>query len=298
MSSDPLSAAQLRHFAEEGFVVVPALVAAPQLEDYRTQFWGHIGADASDSATWPEAPPGGGQLPNIMALTPNIGELPGIAAVVEQLGGGRFVGGGSMTKAIFPTQFPLPNGAAEWQRPTGQHIDGYAGAWNNNPQVGATLYLSAVPEQGGCFSIWPQQHRHIHEYFHQRPHEIDGSFMQTEAYAELGWRALYEDTAEPEAPEYQFVGEAGSVLFWHGMVPHCASLNAHSCPRLAMIARWQDPDLNDKPVKLSPTGKYTFAIFLAKPSISIHSPSFLLQNPSVSAQNRAPIPTATRLPRV
>ena len=138
MSADTpgaLSDAQLRHFADEGFVVVAGLVAEPQLADYRAQFWSEVGADADDPTSWPEAPPGGGQLPNIMALEPNIGELAGIAAVVEQLGGGRFVGGGSMTKAIFPAAFPLSNGVSEWQAPTGQHIDGYANAWNNNPQV-------------------------------------------------------------------------------------------------------------------------------------------------------------------
>jgi hypothetical protein len=59
--------------------------------------------------------------------------------VIDQLGGGMFEGGGSMTKAIFPAQFPLPDGSTQWKQPDGQHIDGYAGTWSHNPQIGATL---------------------------------------------------------------------------------------------------------------------------------------------------------------
>ena len=50
--------------------------------------------------------------------------------------------------------------------------------------------------------------------------------------------------AKPEwqgALELQFVGEAGSCMFWHAMLPHGASLNASARPRLATIARWRFP---------------------------------------------------------
>ena len=100
------------------------LVGEPQLSVWREQAWEKIGASPSDRSTWPPAPPGGGQLPNIMGVEPSLGAVPEIASVVEQLGGGAFEGGGSMLKAIFPAEFPLPDGATEWHRPNGQHIDG------------------------------------------------------------------------------------------------------------------------------------------------------------------------------
>ena len=261
-ASGPLGPIELVSFKANGFVIVRGLVGEEQLQSFREQFWHHIGADPHDCSTWPPAPPGGGQLPNIMAPRPNLGELPGVAAIVEQLGGGRFTGGGSMTKAIFPLnshrsagQSQGAEGALSWARPTGFHIDGYAGTWNHNPEFGATLYLDSVEEQGGCFCVKPGEHIRTHQYFQQHPHHVDGSFQKTAAYQRYGWRCLYEQTAEPQADELQFSGGAGDILFWHGFTPHCASLNANKTPRLAMIARWRDPDRSiGATIKMSEAG--------------------------------------------
>jgi len=259
--SGPLDAASVRFFKHHGYLVVHRLVPEPQLASYRKQFWDHVGAESSDPGTWPAPPPGGGQLPNIMELRPNLGDLPEIAAVIEQLSGGRFTGGGSMTKAIFPARFPLPIGAERWQRPNGFHIDGYNGQWSSNPEIGATLYLEPVKERGGCFCVKPQQHIPTHQYFVQHPTHIDGSWQLTGAHKERGYRCLYEDTPEPQAPELQFVGDAGSVMFWHGFIPHCASLNAQDRPRLAMIARWSDPaKRGGETIKLARSGDDKIAL--------------------------------------
>eukprot|EP01046_Picozoa_sp_COSAG06_P000759 COSAG06_NODE_22_length_33148_cov_102.016279_18_plen_159_part_00 len=77
----PLDEAAIDFFREQGYVILPKLVAEPLLQSYRDQFWDHIGANPNDRATWPEAPPGGGQLPNIMGLRPNLGDLPEVAGV-------------------------------------------------------------------------------------------------------------------------------------------------------------------------------------------------------------------------
>jgi hypothetical protein len=85
--SGPLDAASVRFFKHHGYLVVHRLVPEPQLASYRKQFWDHVGAESSDPGTWPAPPPGGGQLPNIMELRPNLGDLPEIAAVIEQTEG-------------------------------------------------------------------------------------------------------------------------------------------------------------------------------------------------------------------
>jgi hypothetical protein len=248
MSREPLDAAQLDAFKQDGCLIVEGVVGESQLVDYRRQFWQELSTPELDDAvegdpsTWP-ANQSGGQLPNIMALTPSLGELPAIAAIIEQLGGGRFTGGGSMTKAIFPARFPLTSGATEWQEPgTSFHIDGYNGQWSSNPQVGATLYIDPVEERGGCFSVKPGQHLPTHRHFFDNPHHIDGSFLDGHEDKSRAYRRLYETTEEPTARPLQFVGGAGAVMFWHGFTPHCASLNARDRPRLAMIARWSDAE--------------------------------------------------------
>lgn len=89
-------------------------------------------------------------------------------------------------------------------------------------------YLDPVEEQGGCFTVVPGQHKSVWRYFCENPAQIDGSFQRTVTYQERGWRALYESEGGADAdengggdrPSFQFVGDAGSVLFWHGYIPH------------------------------------------------------------------------------
>ena len=80
----------------------------------------------------------------------------------------------------------------------------------------------------------PAQHKRVREFLEAHPEEIDGR--------QRSWQMFCE--AEPEwqgASELQFVGEAGSCMFWHAMLPHGASFNASDRPRLATIARWRFP---------------------------------------------------------
>ena len=46
-------AAQAAQFVRDGFVTVEGLVGEAQLEAWREQFWGVIGADRHDASTWP-----------------------------------------------------------------------------------------------------------------------------------------------------------------------------------------------------------------------------------------------------
>ena len=121
-----------------------------------------------------------------------------------------------MLKAIMPT--PDEEWLPEHKKPGGGgvHFDGYGASWPANVQVGCTLYLHDVRLRGGCFCLWPRQHHRLHEHFRANPSQIDGSFQLTPDFKELGWRALYETTEEPAVREFQFVGKAGSALFWHG----------------------------------------------------------------------------------
>ena len=248
-SPKPLCREQIATFITNGYVVLPSFIGQEQLASWRAQYWEHIGADPTDRSTWPTTPPGGGRFPNVMMLRPQLGELPQIKAVVDQLGGGKFKGGGSALKAIFPM-----NDRSTWKAPPPGHIDGYGGSWSVNPTLCATLYLNDVIENGGCFTFYAGKHLSVHRFFRKNPLMIDGSFQTTKAYEDRGWVCLYDDRATENPRATQHVARAGDVLLWHGFLPHSGSKNAQNEPRLAIFARWADPDRKGPTVKMSLDG--------------------------------------------
>lgn len=244
----PLSRAQLEEFRCNGAVLLPSLLEPGLCEHFRSQYWDELaalrpGTVRSDPSSWPSQ---AGRLPNVNSLRPQLGELPVIKSVVNQLAqrsGWKLVGGSASLKAIFPSV-----SASEWTPPVAGHVDGYGGTWpGSGLRVGMTAYIDDVDAHGGCFTYWPRGHIAVHQFFKRHPSTIDGSFQRAPDFAPgrdpLGWLSLYERAgSEP----VEFVGRAGDVLLTHGLLPHCGSLNgtlgATNChPRLALIARWHDP---------------------------------------------------------
>ena len=77
----PLSAAQLRSFAEEGVLVLTSFVDEATLQLWDAQMAEQLEGDPADSATWA----GGPANPQ---LTPALKDLPQMQAVLRQLGAG------------------------------------------------------------------------------------------------------------------------------------------------------------------------------------------------------------------
>jgi hypothetical protein len=114
-----LSAAQAARFVREGFLVVEGLIGEAQLEAWRAQFWGVIGAAPDVPATWPGARWAGtvwqqnARGPCVACLRPCVGHLPQVRAVVEQLGGGALAEG-QRPKLPRRPQEPLEHAVLQW----------------------------------------------------------------------------------------------------------------------------------------------------------------------------------------
>ena len=225
-TAGPLSAQQIASFKEDGFIVVKDAIAAETIEAWNGQFWAHVGADGADPSTWPDD-----YVIKDFAVEPRLGDVPSVAAAVEQLGGGAFGGGGGSMLVHWPK-----GEGTEWAPPAQGHIDGYGpGGWSGGFMLGCTAYLEDVEHGGGAFTYWPQSHLPVHRYFLEHPGQIDGSFRERDDWDERQW-ALFSDES-PHGPE-EFVARAGDVILWHCFLCHTGSTNVGRRPRLGVFSRW------------------------------------------------------------
>ena len=237
-STQPLTRAQIDEFKSEGVLTLPDFIESDQLASWRQQVTAGLaaaGTDLQDRSTWPQE---GGYAPVDMQapLTPAPGELPQFEALITQLGGGYFAGGGAQIAPIFPNTDP-----EKWLLPDSGHVDGYNGIWSGTGanRVGATFYLNDVAEKGGCFTYWKGGHRRVHFFFRQHPKDVDGRFTKTSEFEHNSHAYKGGDGQRPFAGT-QHAAKAGTVCLWHGWTPHQASANAADQPRLCIISRWND----------------------------------------------------------
>eukprot|EP01043_Picozoa_sp_COSAG02_P022510 COSAG02_NODE_1173_length_14105_cov_15.197701_10_plen_250_part_00 len=186
-----------------------------------------------DRSTWP-AVGGHAKVEMPAPFSPTPGELPQFKALMLQLGGGHFNGGGAQIAPIFPN-----TRKEDWKLPNNGHIDGYNGIWSGTGanRVSATFYLNDVEEQGGCFTYWPGGANRFHQFLQNQPEQVDGRFTRTAEYN--GDSHPYKGGDGREAyVGVQHAAKAGTVCLWHGWTPHQASANSNDVPRLCIISRW------------------------------------------------------------
>lgn len=259
----PLSPAQLREFAAEGVLILPGFIDDATSAGWLAQLEEQLGSDPLSAATWAN----GGS--NTKALVPTLSDVPQMAALLDQLGGSGWTGGGAGLGAVKVMQEPTrqhppaPPGAPygtqmNHARPMG-HIDGYGpGGWTGGFILAATTYLADVEAGGGAFVYWPRSHRAINRFFQQYPETLDGSFRILPTFwgepaganngaaptspASRQWDVMYGDDRETSIAVgecTEFVGKRGDLILWHSFMVHTGSANvASSSPRLGVFGRW------------------------------------------------------------
>ena len=228
-SPGDLTQDQITYFKEQGYLILRNFIDPAQIESWRDQFWKHLDVDADDPSTWPDS-----YVIEGFTTEPLMGHLPQVAAVVDQLGGGKFNGGGGSMLVKWPGEGP------EWAPSNSGHIEDYGpGGWSGGFMLGATTYLHDIEARGGGFYFWPQSHLTTHDYFLEFPTHIDGSFNKRADWEERSWR-IFSDRS-PQAP-VEFIGGAGDVIFWHGFLCHTGSPNTRPVPRTGVFSDWRHAD--------------------------------------------------------
>ena len=228
MTNHSLTPEQIESFKDNGYLILRSFIDQTHVEGWREQFWRHIDADANAPSTWPNDYVIEGYTPN-----PQFGDAPQMSAAIEQLGGGKFDGGGGAILARWPVEDP------NWTPSDSGHIDGYGSAWRGGFMMAASCYLNDVEHRGGALFYWPRSHRSTHRYFLENPTHIDSSFKERDDWEEREWR-LFSDLS-PEGPE-EFTGNAGDVIMWHGYLCHTGSINVRTMPRIGLFTNWYHAD--------------------------------------------------------
>ena len=229
-SQDQLTTEQISQFKDQGYLVLPGFIGPDLLERWRAAFWDHVGGRAEDPSSWPDDP----AASRGFVTEPVFGELPRLAAIAAQLGGGDFNGGGCGVAVRWPET------DAEWSMPDSGHLDGYPGEGCQAVlQLAATTALYDVEPGGGAFVYWPRSHKEAHRYFRQYPDRIEGTFRETPEWDERGW-GIFSDRA-PDGP-VEFAAAAGDLILWHGWLCHTGSSNVRPLPRIGLFARWVHRD--------------------------------------------------------
>ena len=218
---DILTTNQIEFFKASGYLILEDLIEPAIIESWQEQIWTHFGSSLEEPDTWPDD-----YVVKDLNFSPLFGKLPAMQAIVEQLGSGKFTGGGGSSLV----KWPNPDG--EWSMPDSGHIDAYGpGGWSPF-MLGATTYLYDVEPGGGAFVYWPESHHTTHRYFLQYPEQIDGSFRNVE-----GWDWHVFSDLSLEGPR-EFTAVAGSVVLWYAFLCHTGSGNVRSIPRFGLFARY------------------------------------------------------------
>ncbi len=225
-----LTSEQVDSFKINGFLVLEDFIAPDVLELWRSQMWTFLESEIDDRASWPTDRE---VFPDFRKVVGHhdIGRHKRVAAIVRQMGQGIFVG----SEGTPVIRWPDPD--RKWQMPRRGHVDGYSPrGWSGGFMFGATVYLYDVEAGGGAVVCWPKSHLAVHKYFRRFPEHIDGSFM-SDSQTHFAPLMRYVD----EQPR-ELVAKAGTVIFWHGYLVHCGSINTRKLPRIARFGRWRHPN--------------------------------------------------------
>ncbi len=78
---------QIQSFKKEGHLILHGFISNETIDQWRDQFWTHLGCTIDQPDQWPDRVEG-------FQPAPLFGDLPELQAIAQQLGGGAFNGGG------------------------------------------------------------------------------------------------------------------------------------------------------------------------------------------------------------
>ena len=206
-----LSAADHAHWNEHGYVVVREAISREQAAETAQVLWRHQGMDPANPITWYAAKTHGimVQLFHHPVLTANR-RNPRVRRAFEEVWGRD-----DLWLTVDRVSFNPPERDG-WRFP-GPHLH-WDAAFDERPFPFATqglIYLTDTPAHQGAFACVPGFHRRIDAFLDALP---SGADPQKEDLLSLGPKPI-------EA-------NAGDLVIWHHALPHGATANTGTQPRI------------------------------------------------------------------
>ena len=209
-SAPVLAAAELAHFDEHGYVVLRDAVPAAMRDEAAQALWQYLGADPNDPETWYRQRDHGimvqyFQHPAFAAIR----RAPGIHKAFAQLWGTADLWATTGRVGFNPPErggFKFPGPRLHWDVSVRTPIPF---------GTGGILYLTETTPEQGAFTVVPGFQRWGEAWLKALPPGTDP--RRQDLYA-LGPRAIG--------------GNAGDLIIWHQALPHGASPNRGTRPRM------------------------------------------------------------------
>lgn len=224
----PLTAADLQHWNDHGFVVLKEAVSVQQYEAGKKAIWEFLGADPADPESWYRDHPAKNGLMLVFTQHDALHALRNskkIRGAFEQLYGTERI-----YKVIDKVSFNPPEMDQYTFRGSPLH-------WDTSLELPipdrfqGLLYLNDTPAEGGAFQCVPGFHNSIKQWMESLPVGTD-----PRKYA-----------AEHLKP-VSLTGNAGDLIIWHQALPHCASPNHSAQPRLVQYITYIPDGFEDRRV--------------------------------------------------
>jgi hypothetical protein len=214
------SEADMRFWQQNGYIVLPHAVPDEECDQAAAAIWDFLGADPQKPDTWyayHDARRGMMlQLFNHPALQRNR-MSPRIRKAYEQL-----YGHSNIQVTIDKVSFNAPetNGHAFLGSPLHWDVSLVPPVPYN---LQGLLYLHEVSEEQGAFQCVPGFHLQIDSWLQGLPPDTDP-------------RRIIAGMATPKT----IAGNKGDLIIWHNALPHCATPNRGTMPRLVQYITWYE----------------------------------------------------------
>jgi hypothetical protein len=210
----PLSAEQLAFWQQHGYLVVPRVLTAAQCAASRASIWQYLQADPLQPTSWYQQ---GDKMKKIMlqlfrhpALDQNR-QIPLIRQVFQQLWQRH-----DLAMSTDRVSFNPPE-TADWQFPGPQMHWDLSLTLPVPFGTQGMIYLTDTTAEQGAFCCVPGFHLQISDWIRQQP-EKDPAQLQMQHWSD--W------------PVQAIAAKAGDLIIWHHALPHGASANKASLPRM------------------------------------------------------------------
>ena len=219
--ADVLSPADLRFFAENGYVVLQNAVTAEQCISAQQAILNHLDADVADPSTWYSAHAEKRGMMLMFYHHPALAanrQSGRIKKAFEQL-----YQSAAIHLVIDKVSFNPPE--TDNFRFMGSPLHWDVSLFPPIPfKLQGLLYLNDVAVDGGAFYCVPGFHLRVEEWMQQLPSGVNPR-----------------DEAARTLQAMPVPGKAGDLIIWHQALPHCASANRSAQPRFVQYITY-DPD--------------------------------------------------------
>jgi hypothetical protein len=223
-----LTVAQLNFWNKNGYIVINNAISKTDSEATRTAIWNFLEADPNEPETWYKPHPAKNGMMLSYVHHPTL-DNNRYSAKIRKIYS-ELYGHNNIYLQVDKVSYNPP--VSEKYRFMGSPLHWDVSIAPPIPEVfQGLLYLNDVEPSDGAFHCVPGFHHKINEWLSALPEGADA-------------RAIAVEELNPIA----IPGKAGDLVIWHHALPHCATPNTGTLPRMVQYIAWKPIGITENKV--------------------------------------------------